>query len=280
MISLHEAMGKKPISGTAKVNGTSLYYEISGDGFPLVLVSGGGILDRRGWDEQFQTFGKHFRVVRYDIRGIGRSLRPAGKFSHSEDLYALLKFLKISRAHLIGLSVGGAIAIDFTLEHPEIVDHLVLAASGLSDDAKSGANIHGLEMLHALTEKEGIEHVIQLTLDTPFVITRENEAVRKKIRMIYLENRDVFESGFPIYKFWQPTRPAASERLSQIQLPTLIIRGDRDNPAYITLIDKIARGIRNSKTQVISGGTHFIHLDKPKEFNRSVLEFLGILGRP
>jgi pimeloyl-ACP methyl ester carboxylesterase len=267
-------MGKKPTSGMAKVNGTSIYYEVNGNGFPVVLVSGGGILDRRGWDEQFQILAKYFLVVRYDVRGIGKSLRPTREFSHSEDLYALLKFLKFSRAHLIGLSVGGAIAIDFTLEHPNKVDHLVLAASGLSDDAKADANIQSLAMLKALTRKEGIEHVIQLTLDAPFVITKENEAARQKIRMIYLDNRDVFESGFPLYMFWQPTRPRASERLSKILVPTLIIRGDRDNPAYITLTDKISRGIKNSRTKIISGGTHFIHLDKPQEFNRAVMEFL------
>src|ERR1044072_826236 len=109
--------------GMARVNGTSLYYETKGKGFPIVFVSGGGILDRRGWDEQFETFAKHYRVVRYDVRGIGKSARPQGPFSHSEDLYALLSFLKIKRAHVAGLSVGGAIAIDFALEHPEVVDH-------------------------------------------------------------------------------------------------------------------------------------------------------------
>lgn len=259
----------------ANVNGTSLYYEISGDGFPIVLISGGGILDRRGWDEQSDTFAKHFRVVRYDIRGIGKSLRPVGEFSHSEDLYALLKFLKIDRAHLIGLSVGGAIAIDFTLDHPEFVDHLVLAASGVSDDAKGEANIQGLETLRAVTIREGLEYVIQLTLNAPFVITKENEAARKKVHMIYLENRDVFENGFPLYKLWQPTQPAASGRLSEIKVPTLVIRGDRDNPVYLSLVDKIAKGIRSSRTEVIPGGTHFLHLDKPKEFIRIVLDFLS-----
>lgn len=99
--------------GMAKVNGTSLYYEVTGKGLPLVLISGGGTLDRRAWDDQFETFAKYYKVIRYDIRGIGKSARPLKDFSHSQDLYALLKFLKVRKAHIVGLSFSGAIALDF-----------------------------------------------------------------------------------------------------------------------------------------------------------------------
>src|ERR1044072_7189923 len=95
-------------TGIARVNGTSLFYEMKGRGFPLVFISGGGVLDRRCWDEEFEFFAKYFRVIRYDVRGIGKSERPTAAFSHSRDLYALLKFLGIKRTHLIALSVGGA----------------------------------------------------------------------------------------------------------------------------------------------------------------------------
>jgi len=78
--------------GMARVNGTSLYYEIRGKGFPVVLISGGGMLDRRGWDEQFEALAKSYKVIRYDIRGIGKSARPQQAFSHSHDLYALSRF--------------------------------------------------------------------------------------------------------------------------------------------------------------------------------------------
>lgn len=119
LLSLNEVMGKKPSAGMAEVNGASLYYEVQGKGLPLVFISGGGVLDRRCWDDQFLVFSKHFKVIRYDVRGIGKSSRPAGPFSHSDDLQALLKFLGVKRAHLVALSVGGAIAIDFTLEYPD-----------------------------------------------------------------------------------------------------------------------------------------------------------------
>ena len=178
------------------VNETSLYYEAKGRGLPIVFISGGGILDRRGWDEQFEFFSKYYRVIRYDVRGIGKSARPQTQFSHSEDLYALLTLLKIQRAHVVGLSVGGAIAIDFAISHPAMVDHLVLAASGLSSDSKSKENIQGLDALSTLMKTKGIEHLIQLTLNAPFVLSKENTAAREKVRQIYLENEDVFRSGF------------------------------------------------------------------------------------
>jgi pimeloyl-ACP methyl ester carboxylesterase len=261
-------------SGMASVDGATLYYEIKGEGRPLILISGGGILDRRGWDDQFETFAKHYRVIRYDVRGLGKSTRPTGPFSHSQDLFALLNFLRIKRAHILGLSVGGAIAIDFTLDHPHMVDRLVLAASGVSDDSKGEANMEGLVALTAMTKKEGLERVIQLTLDAPFVISKENAAAREKIRVIYLENRDVFESGFPVYSLWQPTQPPASQRLSDIDVDTLIIRGDKDHPAYTTLTEKASHGIRRARTVVIPGGTHFINLERPNEFNQLVFDFL------
>jgi 3-oxoadipate enol-lactonase len=258
----------------AHVNGTTLYYEIKGRGFPVVFVSGGGILDRRCWDYQFETFARHYRVMRYDVRGIGRSARPNGPFSHSQDLYALMTSLRITRAHIVALSVGGAIAIDFALEHAEMVDHLVLAAPGLSDDAKADANMEALSPLTTTARRDGIDRVIDMTLDAPFVITKSNAEARNKIRRIYRDNRDVFESEFPIYKLWQPTRPAASRRLAAIHTPVLIIRGDNDHPSYKAMTDRIATGIRATRTEIIEGGTHFINLDKPDAFNRAALAFL------
>ena len=261
-------------SGTAQVNGTSIYYEIKGNGFPIVFVSGGGILDRRGWDEQFEVFSRHYRAIRYDVRGIGKSARPQTSFSHSEDLYALLRHLKIKRAHVVGLSVGGAIAIDFAIEHPEFVDRLILAAAGLSSDAKSDANLQSLTAISALAKTKGVEHVIQLTLDAPFVLSKGNSDGREKVRQIYLDNRDVFESGFPIYTLWQPIQPPPEQRFQSIRARVLIVRGDADNAAYAAMTDKISKGISKSTTVVLSGGTHFLNLEKPLEFNQAVLDFL------
>ena len=262
------------MSGGANVNGTSIFYETRGEGFPIVFVSGGGILDRRGWDHQFETFADTNEVIRYDIRGIGKSARPDGPFSHSEDLYALLTSLKITRAHVVGLSVGGAIAIDFAIEHPEIVDRLILAAPGLSSDAKSEPNLQSLAALAGMVKTNGLDHVIQLTLDALFVLSKQNVAGQKKVREIYLDNRDVFESGFPLYTLWKPIQPPPESRLSNIRARVLIMRGDNDSPEYTSMTNRIDKGIPQATTVVIPGGTHFLHLEKPAEFNQALQEFL------
>ena len=261
-------------TGTAKVNGTSIFYETRGKGFPVVFVSGGGILDRRGWDNQFETFAKHYRVVRYDIRGIGKSARPHASFSHSKDLYALLTFLKITRAHVVGLSVGAAIAIDFAIEYPEVVDCLILAAPGLSSDSKSETNLQGLRALTDLVRTDGLEKLIQLTLDAPFVLSKQNDEGRKKVRQIYLDNADVFESGFPVYTLWEPIQPPPENRFATIRARVLIIRGDSDSPVYASMTDRISKGIPQSTTVVLPGGTHFLNLEKPAEFNEAMRAFL------
>lgn len=260
--------------GTAKVNGTSLFYETRGEGFPIVFVSGGGILDRRGWDNQFETFAQTHRVIRYDVRGIGKSARPSSSFSHSEDLYALLTSLKIKRAHVVGLSVGGAIAIDFAIEHPEIVDCLILAAPGLSSDAKSESNLQSLAALAGMVKTDGLDRVIQLTLDAPFVLSKQNVTGGKKVFEIYFDNEDVFEAGFPLYTLWQPIQPAPETRLANIRARVLIMRGDNDSPAYASMTDRIGKGIPHATTVIIPGGTHFLHLERPAEFNQAMREFL------
>ena len=272
-LSLIAGTTQSVMQGTAHVNGTSIYYEQKGRGFPIVFISGGGILDRRGWDEQFDLFSKHYRVIRYDVRGIGKSARPQGPFSHSKDLYELLTFLKVKRAHVVGLSVGAAIAIDFAIAHPEDVERLILASPGLSSDSKSDANMQSLVAIADLVKAKGIEHVIKLTLDAPFVLSPGNTTGREKVRQIYLDNKDIFVAGFPLYVLWQPVNEAEN-KLATIRARVLIIRGDRDNPVYAAMTDKIHKGIPQATTVMIRGGTHFLHLEKPIEFNKAVLDFL------
>jgi pimeloyl-ACP methyl ester carboxylesterase len=114
----------KPETGFVAVNGTSVYYEVTGDGHPLVLLHG-GYMDRRMWDDQFAVFAEHYRVICYDIRGFGKTGMPQVPYSDVQDLYELLNHLQIEKTNLLGLSLGGVIAIDFTLEHPEMVDALM-----------------------------------------------------------------------------------------------------------------------------------------------------------
>ena len=119
-------------TGSVDVPGGSLHYEVAGEG-PAVTLIHPGLWDSRTWDPQVPVLvDAAFRVIRYDVRGYGRSSRLTGEpYSHVRDLEALLDFLEVPLTILVGCSMGGAIAIDFTLEHPDRVAALVVAASGL-----------------------------------------------------------------------------------------------------------------------------------------------------
>lgn len=262
-------------AGYASIDGARLYFESTGDGAPLVLISGGGLLDLRGWDDQVDVFTARFRVVRYDVRGLGRSTRPTGEFSHSEDLYGLLEFLHIRTAIVGGVSFGAAIALDLALEHPERVSGLVLAGPGLSSD--KDRNVEALRGLAERTQREGLEHVIGLLTTLPSFISPGNTPAKDRIRRIYLDNRDVFESGFPLATLWKPVERAA-DRLGNVEAPALIVVGDEDDAAVKATAERLAAGIAGARTVVISGAAHMVNLDRPDDFNRIVLAFLLALS--
>src|SRR5215831_11665180 len=120
-------------TGFAEINGTTLYYEVAGVGHPFVLIHG-HLLDRRSWDDQFAVFAQRYRVIRYDQRGFGDSglISKGVPYSDRQDLYELMKFLGIESAYLMGVSGGGSLSIDFTLEHPDMVDALIPVTAGVS----------------------------------------------------------------------------------------------------------------------------------------------------
>ena len=117
--------------GLTEGSESKLYYEVKGTGSAPVVLLHDGLLDSRVWDEQIETFTRYHTVIRYDRRGYGRSEPPCTKFSDSEDLCHLLRSLGVRSAHLIGMSNGGRVALDFTLKHPSMVDSLVLVGSSL-----------------------------------------------------------------------------------------------------------------------------------------------------
>src|SRR5215210_3813779 len=131
--------------GMAEVNGTKLYYEsanIAGTGHAMVFIHG-FTLDTQMWDDQFEYFAQQFQVMRYDVRGFGKSDVPTEElYSHVEDLKALLDHLEIRRSYLVGQSMGGGVAIDFALTHPEYLNALVLidtALAGFEGSAEGAA---------------------------------------------------------------------------------------------------------------------------------------------
>ena len=268
-----QASGAK--SGMAEVNKGRLYYEVMGEGHPMVLIHGGGA-DSRMWDDQFKAFAEHYRVIRYDQRGAGKSELPKEPWSESQDLYRLLKFLNVEKVYVIGLSRGGWISADFTLEHPEMVDALILTSSNLDGPPEAYGTAHVRE----IAKNEGLSRAIDAAMENPYQNPpKENETARQKMRQMR-EDSAVFNlllSGDIHYL--QRRKLPPTPRVSAIKVPTLLIAGQRDAPAARANYDRESKMIPGARLVVIPGGAHFIPMERPDDYNRSVLEFLGKLKK-
>jgi pimeloyl-ACP methyl ester carboxylesterase len=266
--------------GFAEVNGTRLYYELAGEGHSLVL-NHGGLVDNHLWDDQFDEFAKHFKVIRYDIRGFGDSgMIKSGmeRYSMERDLFTLLQFLDIQKTYVLGLSMGGSLSIDFTLQYPEMVDALITVGAGLSgfeEDDPEELKAKFAQMEEAIKSGDiarSVEISLQIWTDGPSRTPQEvDPQVRERVRTMTTHN---FERGDDEEVRPQHIEPPAAGRLSEIHVPALIIVGGEDVEIIRSIADKLERGIAGAKKVVIPGTAHHLNMEKPEEFNRVVIEFL------
>lgn len=259
--------------------GGRIYYEVAGAGEALVLLHA-GFVDSRMWDDQWDEFARAYRVLRFDMRGYGRSSPLDEPVSNSQDLHAVLEHLGVERAHLVGCSLGGETILDFALEHPEMVLSLTVVCAVPGGFELQGEPPPGLfEMIAALQEgnlERGSELQIRIWVDGMF---RQPDQVDPKVRLraaemnrITVENGTWSKAGSP-----PPDRldPPAVERLNQIRVPTLVIAGALDHPEILRAIDLLANEIKHARKVILPDSAHLPNMERPAEFNRAVLSFLG-----
>ncbi len=206
------------------------------------------------------------------MRGFGRSALPTEEaYSHVDDLKALLVYLGIAQAHIIGLSMGGSIAINFALTHPEMTSTLIAVDSGL-DGYSSAEFQQTIDAIGARTAAAGGKAANEVWLDHPFFIpARENPVVGARLAQIVGEN-----SGW----HWvnnDPHRamdPPALQRLYEITCPTLIIIGQRDESYMHDITAIMQQKVHQAHTVVLPGVGHMSSMEAPELFNAAVLSFL------
>lgn len=255
-------------SGYLAFHEDSIFYEWAGSGQSLVLIHD-GLLHREVWDDQFSSFSKDFKVIRYDRRGYGASSAATESYTHLDDLKALFKQLEIEDAVMIACSSGGALAIDFTLECPQKVKALVLV----------GAVVGGFSYTSHMHDRGGhlpgdledeFEEGVYYIMEDPYEIYEKNSEAKGRAL-------DLFRK-YPLKEnrrqhFVLPEVPAY-RRLNEITISVLILVGEFDIPDVHAHAGVINAGILNSKRFVVSGSGHLVPLEQPLTFNQTVSEFL------
>lgn len=262
-------------TGTAEINGAQIHYEVVGEGEPLVLVHA-GIADSRMWDAQLAAFADRYGVVRFDMRGFGKTAMVEGAYAHFEDLRGLLDLLEVERAHLVGCSMGGGTVLDLALEYPERVGTLILAGpavGGFRPDFDPPKEWDELVAADGAGDLERVSELeVRIWVDGPWRSPEDVEApVRDLVREMNLIALTSEAAG--LGEEWEPEPPAA-DRLPDVQAPTLLVVGEEDQPRIFAAVDLLERELPNARRVVIPGTAHLPNMEKPGEFNRIVLDFL------
>ena len=274
--------------GTAKIDSIEMYYEEHGSGDPLLLIMGLAA-DSTAWLFQIPDFAKHYRTIAFDNRGVGRSSKPPGPYTihqMADDAAALLDFLRIDRAHVLGISMGGMIAQELALRHPERVRGLVLGCTYPEPDAdverqrefsiaQFGGKISAAGEMQidvtAIDPLNFFQHLLPAVFNQEF-IDRE----LPKLMQVFA---GAMQYGFSMEAILGQVAAVmshqATDRLHQIKAPTLVITGDADRLVPPANSDILAKNIPGARLVKIPGGSHGFNFETPDIFNRAVLDFLA-----
>ncbi len=270
----------------AQLNGTTFHYESRGAGPAMVLLHS-GVSDLRFWDDQMDVFAQHYRVIRYDLRGSGKTPGLAGGTSAHADLRTLLDYLAIDDVIVIGCSIGGGAAIDFSVANAGRVRSLILVAASvggyepeqIDPEAAAERDKIGTTVEAAYAAGE-IEHAAslyaRLWMDGPKRMPDQVDPVvrAKAVEMIMT----MFELPEDDDDGYVELEPDAASHLDAIKAPTLVIIGDYDVDRLRAHADFIAHAIPGAQQEVMHGVAHYPNMEKPEEFNRLVLSFLANLN--
>jgi 3-oxoadipate enol-lactonase len=260
-------------TGFIDIDGTRLSYESAGAGPPLVLLHGFS-LDRRMWDDQVEALASHYQVIRYDLRGYGQSPPSTGPYAHVDDLRGLLEHLGITRAAILGLSMGGGIAIDFVLAYPEATQALIVASPTLGGYRWAAELDQSLGAIYETARRAGVEAARKQWLAHPlFAPARERPTVAARLAQLVND-----------YSGWHwvnpdPGRqlsPPAVDRVEEIAAPTVVLVGGREVPGFRVLADLLAKRVRSARQVVLPNAGHMGNMEDAAQFNRTVLSALTV----
>jgi pimeloyl-ACP methyl ester carboxylesterase len=249
-----------------------LCFERAGSGAPLVFVHGYG-LDHRLWGPQVEPFATSRTVVNYDLRGFGASTGSLEQgYTHSADLLALLDHLELERATIVGLSMGGQVALELGALHPERVERLVLVDSFLADYEFSEAWIGMWGALAKLASTRGIDTAKETWLEGMLFSVTERKPHAAAVLREMMEGWSGWHLAHPGHFPYV----SVSERLVDVRAETLIVVGELDLPDFLSIAERIDERLPAGRRVQVPGAGHVPNLEEPEQFNTLLGEFLGM----
>jgi pimeloyl-ACP methyl ester carboxylesterase len=294
-----DAGGALSVRSMVETNGIELAYTEHGDGDPLVLIMGLGA-DGSAWEPHVAAYRERYRCIAVDNRGVGASSTPPGPYSVAEmadDYAGLIEALDLGRVPVVGISMGGAIAQELALRHPDLVDRLVLVATWARSDPYLGDVLTHWARVRAVISPEDFAQLLQVWLWAPEYVNQHLPALlqARELGALWL-----WESGYvsqhlseldesdrhPNPDLLQPQHAFEAQcaacinhdtldRLDAIRVPTLVTAGDLDILIRLPLSEELHAHISGAQLEVLPGNGHVHHWEVLDRFNNLTMEWLA-----
>ena len=253
-----------------------LFAEVAGEG-PAVVLLHEGVCDSRMWDTQWEPWSREFRLLRVDLRGFGQTPLDPGSFAHGQDVIEALERHGFDRAAVVGVSLGGRVALELAIARPELVTALVLVAPGLPGHAWSEEMRAQWAEEEAAWEAGDLDRAVETSLRTwvdgprrqpedvdPGVRARVGEMQRRAYELAQGSDEDDEELLVD----------DLAQRIGEVQAPTLVLVGEEDQPDMHAIAERLEREIPGARRATIADTAHVPSMERPREFDELVLPFL------
>ncbi|PWB76496.1 MAG: alpha/beta hydrolase [Anaerolineales bacterium] len=260
-------------------NGIELYYEIHGEGMPLVLISGLGYSNWQ-WHRMVPFLAEHFQVITFDNRGVGQSDKPAGPYSAhllAADTVGLLDALNIGKAIVAGHSMGGFIAQSIALDYPQRVEKLILCSTNFGGPNHVPVTPEAMKVLTDVTSDPLTRFKNGLVVSTaPGWAEKNPEMIEEWVKWRVANPIEPvhYQAQLAIGLALMPEAAAFENKLPNISVPTLILFGEHDKVVPKANADLLAKQISRSQKRILPDAGHFFPIEVPEETSRVIIDFV------
>lgn len=254
-----------------QIGNFDLYYEIAGEGQPVLFIHGLGS-SCRDWEDQVSHFSKNYQVVSFDVRGHGKSGKPPGPYSirlFADDTVALIKSLDLSPVHVVGISMGGMISFQLAIDHPQLLKSMTIVNSGPEMIARSFKEKLAILQRSLIFRLLSMQKIGEILAPRLFPNTDQEELRLKMIKRWAENDKRAYMDSFKALVGWSVT-----EYIENIEFPTLVIAADEDY-SPVSLKEEYVAKMKDAQLVVINNSHHGTPMDQPVEFNKTLAAFLS-----